>query len=242
MTGGRRFRVATWNIHSGIGADGRHDPQRIRETIRRFGASFTALQEVDGRVNGYDGFRDLSPSGAAGIACARTIRTGAGDYGHMLLSEWPLLRQEIYDLSVAGRESRSLIDAVADTGTGLVRVLSTHLGLSPAERRHQVARLLGLVHGESMPVVLLGDFNEPISLGPASRPLKAVFQRAGSWRTFPSRRPVFALDRIWCSHDLIVERSWVVRKARLASDHLPLLADLRLAAPGAAGKTAQTDS
>lgn len=241
MTGARRIRVATWNIHSGIGADGRHDPGRIRETIHSFGASLTALQEVDGRVNGYDGFWDLSRSGAAGVACARTIVSAEGDYGHMLLSKWPLLRQEVHDLSVAGRENRSLIDAVADTGAGLIRVLSTHLGLAPGERRRQVARLLDLVDADSMPVVLLGDFNEPVGLGPASRPLKAVFQRAGSWRTFPSRRPVLALDRIWCSHDLTVERSWVVRKARLASDHLPLLADLRLEAPGAGEKTAQAD-
>jgi len=228
MTQARRFRVATWNIHSGVGSDGRHDPDRVHEVVRGFGADLTALQEVDGRINGYDGFRELSRAGYAAAVCARTIVTARGDYGHMLLSQWPLLRQETHDLSVAGREKRSVIDAVADTGSGMVRVLSTHLGLAPGERRRQAAQLLRLVEGDSMPLLLLGDFNEPTGLGPAARPLRKVFQRAGSWRTFPSRRPVLALDRIWCSRDLTVERSWVARKARLASDHLPLLADLRL--------------
>ena len=48
----------------------------------------------------------------------------------------------------------------------------------------------------------------------------------GATRTFPSRFPAFALDRVWVHPaarlvDIEVDRS---RPARIASDHLPLVA------------------
>ena len=220
------FRVATWNIHSAIGADGRHDPERTLAGVRALDAQVTALQEVDSRVNGRDGFLDFQTDGAHATAASKTIVADNGEYGHMLLSRWPIERWRTHDLSVPGRERRSAIDAVLDTGGGRLRVISTHLGLFLRERRRQVAILAGLLEQDrALPTIVLGDFNEPTGRGPASRRFAPRLARAGRWRTYPSRRPMLALDRIWYTRDLDLVASGVAAEARRASDHLPLVAE-----------------
>jgi endonuclease/exonuclease/phosphatase family metal-dependent hydrolase len=222
-----RLRVATWNVHSCIGSDGRHDPDRIRRIVRMIGADIVALQEVDSRIDGHDGFEDLGTALGPDRAHCRTLRTPDGDYGHMLLSLGPIREWTIRDISVPGKEPRSLIDAMIDTRFGDVRVLSTHLGLGRRERTRQVGMLRGLLEHWNAAVILLGDFNEATRFGPASRAFDAGLASAGRWRTFPAKRPILPLDRIWCGPPLHIERSWTLREAGRASDHLPLVADLR---------------
>lgn len=222
-----RLRVATWNVHSCIGSDGRHDPGRVRRITRNFGADIVALQEVDSRIEGHDGFEDLGATLAPERAHCRTLQTPDGDYGHMLLSLVPIREWNIRDISVPGREPRSVIDAMIETRFGDVRVLSTHLGLGRRERSRQVGLLRGLLDHWDGAVILMGDFNEATRFGPASRAFDRGLVSAGRWRTFPAKRPVLPLDRIWCGPPLHIERSWTLRKAGDASDHLPLVADLR---------------
>ena len=65
-----------------------------------------------------------------------------------------------------------------------------------------------------------------VRMGQALRMLVTHFRAALALRTFPSRFPVFALDRIWMHPadrlpDVHVHRSMF---ARVGSDHLPLVA------------------
>jgi len=223
-----RLRVATWNVHSCIGSDGRHDPARVRRVILGLAATVVALQEVDSRIAGHDGFRDLSAALGPDHAHCRTLRTPDGDYGHMLLSTAPILEWAVRDISIAAREPRSVIDAIVETGCGQIRVLSTHLGLGRHERTRQVGMLRKLLDERQSGVILMGDFNEATRFGPASQAFDACLASAGRPRTFPARYPVLPLDRIWCTPPLHIERSWTLREARNASDHLPLVADLHL--------------
>ena len=39
------MRVATYNVHSCIGGDGRHDPERVATVIAELNADIVALQE-----------------------------------------------------------------------------------------------------------------------------------------------------------------------------------------------------
>lgn len=222
----RHLRVATWNIHSCIGSDGIHDPGRVRSLVKSMGADILALQEVDSRVGDHDGFRELAGAIGPANAHCRTLQTPDGDYGHMLLTRWAIRGWTIRDISVAGREPRSVIDATVDTPCGLVRVLSTHLGLGRRERSRQVKTLNRMLDENGSRTILLGDFNEPTRFGPATRAFARRMDNAGLWPTFPSRRPVFPLDRIWCSSPLRVDRSRVPRNFADASDHLPVIAEL----------------
>ena len=232
-----RLRVATWNVHSCIGIDGRHSPDRVRRLTRSIGADIVALQEVDSRVNGRDGFEELGEALGPANAHCRTLKTPDGDYGHMLLSRWPIRTWRIRDISVPGREPRSVIDALVDFRHGGLRVLATHLGLSRRERSRQVRMVSRLLDQSELPTILLGDFNEATRFGPASRAFGNRLASAGLRRTFPSQRPLLPLDRIWVSAPMAVDKSWVPRQTRQASDHLPLVADLKFGnEPGDDGK------
>ena len=104
--------------------------------------------------------------------------------------------------------------------------MATHLGLSARERRAQIRALIAAFDTPRMPVLLMGDLNEWFVWGHALRMLVTHFRAAPAPRTFPARLPVFALDRIWMHPadrliDVTVHRSTL---ARVASDHLPLVA------------------
>jgi endonuclease/exonuclease/phosphatase family metal-dependent hydrolase len=135
------------------------------------------------------------------------------------------------DLTVYRREPRGALDVDLEIGGAAVRVLVTHLGLLPGERRKQVRRLLDLL-GEhrSDVVVLCGDINEWFAVGRPLRWLHARLGRTVGVATFPAAFPVFALDRIWV-HPRTALAALAVHAspaARLASDHLPLTADIQL--------------
>lgn len=221
------MRVLTWNVHSCIGTDRRFDPERVKRCIRELAPDIAALQEVDSRRDLRDGFELLGDSLGDHRAEARTIRTADGDYGHMLLSRWPITSWTAHDISFGKREPRSLIEARVETDTGPISVLSTHLGLNLGERRSQAITVAALAEADQVPTVVMGDFNEPTGAGAAGRLLSREFVSAGKRATFPSFRPLFPLDRIWFEPSLALLASGVHRAARRASDHLPLWADLR---------------
>lgn len=113
----------------------------------------------------------------------------------------------------------------------LVRTIVTHLGLHPAERRDQVTTILDIVgHDEDMPTLLVGDFNEWIPWARSRGRLKEHFGGIPMPATFPSKWPLFALDHIWVQpvHSLASLESVRTPLTRVASDHLPLRAVVRL--------------
>jgi endonuclease/exonuclease/phosphatase family metal-dependent hydrolase len=122
------------------------------------------------------------------------------------------------------------MEATAALPRGPLRLLATHLGLRPAERRRQFARLREIILADAgTPLVLLGDFNEWRDRG-VRRHLSDLFAFAARTRhrSFPSRLPSFALDRILCRGGAAIVASRAVREAGAASDHLPVAADIVL--------------
>lgn len=219
--------VATYNIHGAVGTDGRFDPERVAEVLHEMQADIIALQEVPlGGTQTPNVLAMLQRAtgfvAAEGPACDLPERR----FGNAVLSRYPILSMRAVDLSFGSREPRGALDADVDCHGHLLRIVATHLGLRPAERRDQVNRLLQTFDTEEMPVILLGDINEWFMWGKALRVLASHFQSVPAPRTFPSRRPVFALDRIWIRprHRLVHVQAHATPLARVASDHLPLLA------------------
>lgn len=228
--------VASYNIHGGIGIDGHFVPKRVCEVINELRADLIALQEVESRGTGFDMLRFLSHHTGLHAIPGPTLVRDDGDYGNALLTRYPPVSVRHIDLSVKGCEPRGAIDAqlecnAIESGKFALRVIATHLGLRPGERRWQVRRLLtALAEAPAQPTVLLGDVNEWFLWGRPLRWLHAYFERAPHVSTFPSRLPFLALDRIWTSPraHLVAVTSHRSPLARLASDHLPLLARMRL--------------
>jgi endonuclease/exonuclease/phosphatase family metal-dependent hydrolase len=218
--------LATYNIHAGIGMDGRFRPERIRQVLGELDADVVALQEVEHHeVGGVDLLDYLAAeSGYTGIA-GPTLQRGIRHYGNALLTRLPVLSVERIDLSWLEREPRGALDIVLDWYGLSLHVVATHLGLMPGERRHQVRHLLKLFDGDAADIsVLMGDLNEWFLWGRILRWLHAGFRPTPAHATFPSRWPLFALDRLWVRprDRLVTLAAHQSETARRASDHLPL--------------------
>ena len=221
--------VATYNIHGAVGCDRKFSPERVADVLREINADIIALQEVPlGGTKTPDVLKILREEtgfyAAEGPACDRPERR----YGNAVLTRYPILSLRSIDLSFGSHEPRGALDADVDCHGHLLRIVATHLGLRPAERRDQIRRLLQVFDTEEMPVILLGDINEWFVWGRALRWLISHFQAVPAPKTFPSRRPLLALDRIWIRprHRLVHVEVHATPLARIASDHLPLVAHI----------------
>jgi endonuclease/exonuclease/phosphatase family metal-dependent hydrolase len=78
--------------------------------------------------------------------------------------------------------------------------------------------------------ILAGDINEWRQGGRVLRTVHRIVGTGPRRRTFPSNLPAIALDRIYVApgHALADLRTVTTTKARVASDHLPLVCDIML--------------
>jgi endonuclease/exonuclease/phosphatase family metal-dependent hydrolase len=230
-----RTVVASYNIHRAVGRDGRFDPERTAEVLAELDAQVIALQEVHTGRTGRDLVRLFRERVGMEAVLGMTMLRREAEYGNVLLTRHRVLRVARLDLSVPPHEPRGALDVMLDSGGGRrLRVLATHLGLWPYERRRQVKRLLAALDGaEEDALVLLGDLNEWFLWGRPLRWLHVQFKRTPAPATFPAGRPLFALDRLWVRPRTALKRLAVHTspRARLASDHLPLVATLALPPP-----------
>jgi endonuclease/exonuclease/phosphatase family metal-dependent hydrolase len=81
--------------------------------------------------------------------------------------------------------------------------------------------------------VLTGDVNEWYLWGRPLRWLHRHFKATPAPPTFPAWRPLFALDRLWTEPARLLAglRVHATPLARIASDHLPLVAHLAMPVP-----------
>lgn len=227
------IRVASYNVHGGVGTDGKFRPERIARVVADLGADVIGLQEMRLGAGSFAMLDNLvQVTGMHTISGPTLTRPVDGEYGNALLTRHKVISVRQLDLRVTGREPRGALDVVLDCGYPL-RVLATHLGLRPWERREQVAKLLQALTDDEgsqgpMTTVLLGDINEWFLWGRPLRWLHAHFRSLPPRRTFPAQYPLLALDRIWVKPFSLVRRVRAYRspEARIASDHLPLFADI----------------
>jgi endonuclease/exonuclease/phosphatase family metal-dependent hydrolase len=193
-----------------------------------------ALQEVDSRYHAegcVDQFERLAELTKLRAIAGPALRDHRGHYGNALLTRLPVVRVSHFDLSVGRREPRSALDVVlAAPGAVPLRVVATHLGLSGRERRAQIRRLLQILGERPLParLVLLGDMNEWHPFAPRLGQLNASFHTTRRVRSFPAHCPLLALDQIWVTRPgrLLAPRAHRSPLARIASDHLPIRAEL----------------
>ena len=242
---GRPLRVATYNIHSCCGLDGRYAPGRIAQVIAQTQADIIALQEIDvghSRSRGEDQLQHLADALGYHAYYAEAWKGGDGAYGHGILSRFPLRKVHHDALPRGGRraETRVAIHAIVDFHGHDLHFIAAHLGLGRRERIQQIDALLGEVWLGTVPadapVILAGDFNTPAG-GPGYRRLtrdlhdvQAHAPAHVALRTFPSFLPMRRIDHVFVAPLFGIESVRTVNdeRARLASDHLPLIASLRL--------------
>jgi len=245
------LRVLTYNIHRAIGVDHRFKPERIAEILAHHDADIVLLQEVDVGVP-RSGKLDLAkemadrlgyPYSAAGL----NVQLRVGMYGNATLSRYPIVRERNIDLTIGRRKARgclyTALELSVENGQKIeLAVFNLHLGLSFKERPQQLGRL---VHSDEFirltsktPCLIAGDFNdwwtriapiftEILDFDCASNH-NWGYQNAFS--TFPSFSPTSGLDKIFCRGDISIlhSRRCRLRISRIASDHIPVMADLKI--------------
>jgi endonuclease/exonuclease/phosphatase family metal-dependent hydrolase len=237
------LRVVTYNVHKCRGLDRRVNPRRIVKVLRELDADVIALQEIFSFCRRQRaemdqiGFiaREMGLHYCFGETCKRDSRS----YGNALLSRFEIRETCNYDLSALGREPRGCLRMDVTLPSGItLHVFNVHLGTAFFERRAQARKLVSenvlKVPGLVGPRIILGDFNE-WTKGTTTRLLREHFVSPklrrhvlhGS-RSYPGVLPFLHLDHIYfdpsfrlCSFTL--HRS---PTALVASDHLPLVADL----------------
>jgi endonuclease/exonuclease/phosphatase family metal-dependent hydrolase len=239
-----RFRIATYNLHKCRGFDHRTSPDRINAVIAELDAQILCLQEVVDARDGpriFDQARQIAkafPDYSWCFGSNRPLR--GGRYGNMTLSRFPIRSWRNHDLTHRKREERGVLQADIEIGENqALHVFNIHLGTSYTERRSQAARLLSAdVLGQEAlndPRLVVGDFNE-WTTGLTTRLLRGSFQtfrpRHGFRfpRTYPGMLPLLSLDHYYYEPplELVQARLWRSRRALIASDHLPLIADFQV--------------
>jgi endonuclease/exonuclease/phosphatase family metal-dependent hydrolase len=221
--------IATYNIHRAVGTDGLFMPDRVADVLREVSADIIALQEVPLGGAGMPNVLKIVQKATGFVAVeGHTFSVSGRRYGNAVLSRYPILATRKIDISFGSREPRGALDADISCHGHPLRVIATHLGLRPAERHEQIRKLLQVFDTDQMPVVLMGDVNEWFVWGKSLRRLVSHFQAVPAPATFPSRWPIFALDRIWIRprHRLVHVEVHGTPLARIASDHLPLIAHI----------------
>jgi endonuclease/exonuclease/phosphatase family metal-dependent hydrolase len=244
------LRVATYNIHKGVrgvGPGKRLEIHNLAAGVESLDADLVFLQEVrlhhardarrfDRSSFGWpqQGQADfLAPEGYES-AYRSNAYTRDGEHGNALLSRWPLGKVGHHDVSDHRFEQRGLLHTTVQWAGAEVHAIVAHLGLVHASRVRQVQRLerfIAQVVPTRARLIVAGDFND------WGERLDGDLLRAGLHRarapgaarhvlTFPSRVPVFALDRIY-TRGLRCVGAAAPRGAAWArmSDHLPLVAE-----------------
>lgn len=220
--------VATFNVRHGRALHGGVDLGQVAGAIAGLDVDLVGLQEVD-VVQVRSGLVSqparLAERLGFQVYFGPAMRRGLGFYGNVLLSRYPILSARAVELP-AEEEPRSAIVARVDLPGGPATVVVTHLGLSAADRRRQLAVLAGVLRGEPGPHVVFGDWNEPAPPWPADLSLRDAVARGGGpiQRTFRWGGSTMAGDRIYVSPDWAALRSGVAPVG--PSDHFPAWAEL----------------
>ena len=245
------LKVLTVNIHKGFTFFNRKFilPE-LREAVRKIGADVVFLQEVTGshtdHANKFDNYPDtphyefLADSIWPDFAYGRNAVYDKGDHGNAVMSKFPIVRFENHDVSISGPERRGLLHCELQIPGRSVNLhaICVHLSLTESHRTLQMDKLCQLVATQvppAAPLVVAGDFNDwrhrakdQLAKGAG---LHEVFVQATGHpaRTFPARKPLLRLDRIYVrnaiGHKPVVlpHKPW-----SHLSDHAPLAAEIEL--------------
>ncbi len=218
--------------------DRRTRPERVAAVLSAIGADIIALQEVLGP--GPSGGGQAAAIGAAlgmGWVMAPARHFRGHQFGNVVLSRFPIANHLQHNLTWKTCEPRCLQRVEVLVQGHTLHLYNVHLGTALLERRYQAERLAAIVSDRHVggTKLVLGDFNEwmrGLTTTLLSSKLKSVDLRDYLKRrfTYPGLFPILHLDHIYYTGHLEIAGIELprTRLSLVASDHLPLVADVRI--------------
>jgi endonuclease/exonuclease/phosphatase family metal-dependent hydrolase len=241
------LRVISYNIHGCINSQRKVNVENVSKIIGSINADFIALQEVDAEKpisKNRNQARTISEGLGFDYLYFPIERADRHTFGLAIISRYPIENNDFVWLpNLYPRlkmRKRGVLRARLRTPIGSVHLINTHLSIYKLERYLQLIAVTGWRGLSDLnlhkPIILCGDLNtNPSSL--IYRRLSRFFtdvQKASSpirkpRPTFPANAPVFRIDHIFVTDHFKTVNAEVVKNELTvrASDHLPLVANLR---------------
>lgn len=244
---GTRFTVMTMNVHKGVSALHRHSTiYQLRQKMRTHYPDLLFLQELQqehrGRVRRYGQWpmteltHFLSEDFWHDWHYGKNMEYPEGHHGNAILSKHTLHKGINYDISAYRFERRGLLHSVTQfEGVAQpVHCFCVHLALFERGRERQLEQIIGYIEEltQNGPTIVAGDFNDWRKR--ASAPMKhagfdEVFEvlTGAPAKTFPSMKPILAMDRIYV-RGLKIHSAEILYEWMQLSDHLGITAELEI--------------
>lgn len=236
----KSLRLMTFNIHGGYDARGHRDLRRVHALMEEYQVDIGVFQEMETRPS-YGGSAEdvdlLAGPERPYHLPGPTLKEGRGWYGNLLVSRYPITRALVHNLETKPvLEPRNAVDAMIETPARAIRVIGTHLSLSSIMRWWEINNLIKLAdkadaeeEKRKHPFFFMGDINEWRWPSKLLKHMNKIMIPIDSDKTFPSRKPLFRLDRVWYDAPCKLQVSARVLKTpdiRRLSDHLPVLVEI----------------
>lgn len=229
------LELMTYNIHHGVGIDGKLDLQRISSVIEKSGADIIGLNEVDlvrKRTAYNNQVSYLAKNLDMNYTYGPSKKSYPGSYGNAILSKYPIINTENYPLPIINKdmgETRSLLKAEIEISRDkTIYVLLTHLSLDKDERKKQVKWIDDFIKDLSKPYILMGDFNADLSeiLNYLDCDSNRMIPMIRGVKTYPASNPISDIDLFFSDAQLELVEGYSIKSN--ASDHLPVYVKYRL--------------
>lgn len=238
-----KIKVLSYNIHKGNSFFTRLKvlPQ-IKSLIDNIDADIVCLQEVrdyhsnEEKLYGKSQLSYLAHSNNIMVPYedfyGKNAEYKKGHHGNAILSKYPTLMSENFDLTVSPFEYRGVLVNQLDVYGKEIYVLCTHLNLRKSDRLKQI-KLLENIIAEKIPknskIVLVGDFNDFDNSIEKYFKNHLLFSTIENKKTYPNLFPILSPDKMF-GKNIEFENSLVLKDKKLItmSDHLPILSEIKI--------------
>jgi endonuclease/exonuclease/phosphatase family metal-dependent hydrolase len=245
----RSLKVITYNIHKGLCARNKKCIlEKVKAEFNQLNTDFILLQEVQGngsKIKKEIKNRIKKPQHEflAGnkwpyFQYGKNAVYQTGDHGNAILSKYPIIKSENFDISTNTMEKRGLLHTVIEVNSkNQLHIFNTHLNLGKKGRLLQIQKIIDLIDQKTKPkdkVILAGDFNEKFyRISPILEKEKffdAHFQiHQTQAKTYPSIFPFLPLDRIYLKNCKTLKSQALTKKPwSNLSDHLPIMTSFKI--------------
>jgi endonuclease/exonuclease/phosphatase family metal-dependent hydrolase/predicted phosphodiesterase len=228
---GNSIRIMSYNVRNCTGMDNVTDFQRVADVINSVAPDVVAVQELDSateRSKGVFVLEELAKRTLMYHSYGPAIHFQGGKYGIGILSKEKPIGSKTFPLP--GREEKRALLMVEFDG---YYVCCTHFSLTDEDKDLSVSIISDIVKNITKPLFLAGDMNSLYD-SPTQAALRGNFLTLNNYRqnTFPSDGANICIDFIYGyrNGNMYSVLAKKVIDEKLASDHLPLFVDVRLAA------------